>query len=234
MLRFHKRTFALLGAEAPRQERSIATLVQWAHELHITLPAAFVEWVRFDDGTLLTRYSNDDWFWLNQPKLVETPDGVRGLRFSSENQNNFSKIVTLDQGDDPPVLFAWLNQPPWVMHSERFSDAILAQLFDWQYWLEFRPDDPTYKEIAYTGEIQLASDDCLPLLLRRYEAFPTTAFVVDDEHYHEYRFMQSHQERITVTVGPSRQTTIRITGESSRVPALEARLRRLLSPAASS
>ena len=99
MSKFHDQTLNLLGREGRRPERSVEALTRWANEKAIEVPAAFLDWARIDDGTLLRKYSNDDWFWIDNPALVVTPDGVRGLRFNSENQGNFDRIVTLDQGE---------------------------------------------------------------------------------------------------------------------------------------
>jgi hypothetical protein len=109
MAGFHNQTLALLGKEGRRRKRSVETLIRCARKNSGRLPAAFVEWAELDDGSLLSKYRNDDSFWLDRPELVVTPDGIRGLRFNSENQSNFDRIVTLDQGDDPPVLFAWIG-----------------------------------------------------------------------------------------------------------------------------
>ena len=212
----------LLGSEGVRQERSVQALLNWAEKNSIRLPTAYLEWARLDDGTLLRKYSNDDWFMIDEPEVVATPDGVRGLRFHSENQNNFDRIVTLDQGEDPPVLFAWIGRPPWVKNAERFSDAVFAQVFDWQYLLEFKPDDPEYKEMGYAGDIDLKTDGCLAILRQRYEELVSTRLIVDEDCYTEYRFMKSLKERITVTVDAARKSHIRITGEGNLVPALEA------------
>ena len=179
-----------------------------------------------DDGSLLQKYSNDDWFWFDEPALVVTPDGVRGLKFNSENQNNFDRIVALDDGDDPPVLFAWIGEPPWVRNAERFSDAVYAQVFDWQYWLEFDPGTPEYKEITYTGNISLKDDRCLSLLRKRYEETVRTRFVIESASYAEYRFIKSPTVRLTVTVDDNHAAEIRITGRPIvDVRALEAELK---------
>lgn len=229
MTRYHDRTLALLGDEDVRPTRSVATLTAWAEDNDIALPAAFLEWAAIDDGSLLGKYSNDDWFWFDRPEVVTTPDGVRGLRFNSENQNNFDRIVVLDQGDDPPVLFAWLGEAPWVTHAERFSDAVFAQVFDWQYWLEFRPDDPGYKEIAYTSEISLETDACLQILRRRYNETVTTRFVAEGDRSTEYRFVASPTLRLTVAVAGDRSTVIRVTGRPpDRVKGFEEELNSLL------
>jgi hypothetical protein len=126
------------------------------------------------------------------------------------------------------VLFAWVGKPPWVTNAARFSDAVFAQVFDWQYWLEFRPDDPAYKEITYTGGISLETDGCLLVLRRRYEEAVTTYFVVESEQYTEYRFFASPTLRLRVTVAGNRSTTIHLTGRPlDRVKTLEEDLKSL-------
>lgn len=226
MLRFHQRTLALLGTEGVRHQRSIESLLDWAAKSAICLPAAFLEWAQLDDGSLLRKYSDDDWFWFDEPELITTRNGARGLRFNSENQNNFDRIVTLDQGDDPPVLFAWIGRPPWVKNADRFSDVVFAQVFDWQYWLEFRPADPAYKEITYYGELSFKADRCVDVLRRRYEETVTTQFIVDHARYTEYRFLKSPVLRLTATVADNKSTTIRVTGRPvETVKALETELK---------
>jgi hypothetical protein len=216
MTRFHDRTLALLGNDAPRAGRPVEALIAWGKRNDIRLPAAFLEWAGMDDGSLLHKYSNDDWFGFDEPEIIVTPDGVRGLAFNSENQNNFDRIVTLDHGDDPPVLFAWIGRPPWVKNAERFSDAIYAQVFDWQYWLEFDADDPGYKEIGYTGNISLKEDCCLSLFRERYEETVSTRYVTDDNSYVDYRFVKSPALRLTVVVDANRATEIQITLAAAR------------------
>ena len=127
MTTFHDKTLALLGGLAPRPQRSVQRLTKWAERNCIQLPGAFAQWAQLDDGSLLEKYSNSDWFWFDEPEVVAIPGG-RALRFNSENQNNFDRLVMLDGGDDPPVLFGWVGQPPWVTYTEHFSDAIFAQI----------------------------------------------------------------------------------------------------------
>jgi hypothetical protein len=188
-----------------------------------------LEWAALDDGSLLKKYSNDDRFWFDNPELVVTPEGVRGLLFNQENQGNFGRIVCLDQGDDPPVLFAWIGRPQWVKNAVRFSDAVYAGVFDWQYWLEFKPDDPAYKEIAYYGELNFKADACVAVLRHRYQETVTTSFITDDTRYTEYRFIGSPVLRLTVLVAADGSTNIRITGRPmAAVKAFEAELKLLL------
>lgn|GEM_PF-5182342 len=188
-----------------------------------------MEWAQLDGGSLLQKYSNDDRFWFDQPELVTTPEAVRGLLFNQENQGNFDRIVCLDQGDDPPVLFAWIDRPPWVKNAERFSDAVYAEIFDWQYWLEFKSDDPTYKEITYYGELNFKTDGCLEVLRNRYEETVTTSFIADGTRYTEYRFIKSPVLRLTVLVAGDGSTNIRVTGRPTEATeALEVELKSVL------
>jgi hypothetical protein len=229
MPRFHERTLALLGSEGVRRQRPVEHLLAWAAQNEIRLPAAFLDWAKFDDGSLLKKYSNDDKFWFDKPELIVTPEGDRGLLFNQENQGNFDRIVCLDQGDDPPVLFAWIGRPLWVKNAERFSDVVYAEVFDWQYWLEFKPGDPAYKEIAYYGELNFETDGCLALLRDRYEETVSTSFVADDIRYTEYRFIKSELLRLTLTVVDTGATNIRVTGRPiEMVKALESELRSVL------
>jgi hypothetical protein len=219
----------MLGIEGVRQKCSAEAFVGWASKNSIRIPAAFLEWAQLDDGSLLQKYSNDDRFWFDEPELVVTPDGVRGLLFNQENQGNFNRIVCLDQGDDPPVLFAWIGRPPWVKNAERFSDLVYAEVFDWQYWLEFKPDDPAYKEITYYGELNFRTDGCLAALRNRYEETVTTWFLADDTRYTEFRFIKSPVLRLTVLVAGDGSTNIRVTGRPMQaVKAFEAELKSLL------
>lgn len=216
----------MLGSEVLRKERSVKVLLDWAAEHQICVPEAFMEWAKLDDGHLLGKYSNCDSFYFDEPELVITPDGLRGLLFNQESQHNFQRIVCLDQGDDPPVLFAWLGDPPWVMNVERFSDAVYAQVFDWQYWLDF-PDDPARGEIAYSGELYFETESCLSMLRERYEEAVTTSYIVDDIRYREYRFIRSPDLRLTVVVAENDSTAhIRVTGSPMEmVQAFEAELK---------
>lgn len=229
MSKYHDRTLALLGPEGELEEQPAPELTAWAQANEITLPASYLEWARLDRNNLLRKYSNDDWFYLDNPDLVTTPSGMRALFFHSENQNNFNMYVALDSGDDPPVLYQEANNPRWLTYCERFSDYIFARIFDWQYLLVFDADDPENKDIAYTGDIELQNDRCISILRERFSQAVTTQYLVNDARIEEYRFWKSLRERMTVAVGADRRALITITGELDLVLALEAELLELLS-----
>lgn len=195
--RFHAQALALL----PEKERMglkhaastvgrNALLMEWAREHALGLPAAFVEWAQFDpEGALLRKYSNGDRFRMQKPKLVEL-DGIGvGLSFMSENQNNFDLVIALEQGDDPPVYFGWIGRAPWTRYADTFSDAVFAQLFDWQYRLEFRSESPDEGFVTTYGHFSCR--DMSPVLSTLRAGFPTlteTRFEIEGSNYQQSRF----------------------------------------------
>src|SRR5690349_6632075 len=150
---FHQRTLALLDTARALHETSAASLIAWAAANRINLPGAFLEWARLGGADALHRFSNGDIFFFEEPEIVVLPDGARGIVFHRENQGNFDQLLVLDGSDDPPVLFADIGKPPWVRYASKFSDAVFAQVFDWQYLVEH-----------YYGDIRLRSDQCVYFL----------------------------------------------------------------------
>lgn len=212
----------MLGLNGRLKKQPVRELIEWEKANNIVLPAAYVEWMQLGGKQLLEKYSNSDNFFFGD-EIVTTPEGVKGLEFHQENQGNFIMIVALEQGDDPPVLFAWLDRPPWIVYAKKFSDYVFAQIFEWQYKLEFDPDtDEGW--ICYTGDIDLKTSKCLSTLRDRFEEVTTTNFIVDDEYYTVYRFWKSLLERISVIMIPDGTVSIEISGEYDLVVALEADL----------
>jgi hypothetical protein len=80
MSQYHDRTLKLLGSEGALDERSVAELIEWARTNDVILPAAYLEWARLDGNNLLRKYSNDDWFFFEDPEIVVTPEGVREFK----------------------------------------------------------------------------------------------------------------------------------------------------------
>jgi hypothetical protein len=213
MARFHERTLALLGEEGIREERSVDELLEAAREMNITLPAAYVEWCKIDDGSLLYKYSNQDNFWFD-PRGLEDYEGIRGIAFHQENQGNFTVVIPVDQGDDPPVYFGWVDSPPWVECAKSFSDYLYAQIFDCQYKLAFEEDG--YPYITDYVSIELRSDRCLVKFREWYEEVVTTQFEIEGTHYTQYRFLKSPKERIIVSVVKGTSgCSLQITGDKN-------------------
>src|SRR3712207_3049662 len=110
----------MLGLPEPAQGAAAPPVQRWAVEQGVALPAAVREWAALDGGDLMSRSRNQDWFYFDPPSVVSPSQGA-GLLFCIENQSNFGKVVLLEHGEDPPVLFGWLMEEPWVMHTQRFS-----------------------------------------------------------------------------------------------------------------
>lgn len=223
LVKYHERSLEMLGLNGTLKKQPVPELIEWAKANNITLPAAYLEWAQLGGKKILEKYSNNDWFHFGESDIVTTPEGIKGLEFHQENQGNFTMIVALEQGDDPPVLFAWIEQPPWIVCTEKFSDFVFSQIFDWQHKLKFDPDsDEAW--IGYTGNIDLKTSKCLSILRERFEELTTTNYLIDDESYIVYRFWKSLQERIYVMIKPDGKASIEISGEYELVVALEADL----------
>ena len=106
MSNYHDKTLELLRSEPLCVHFPAHNLRNWANSNKVILPAAFLEWAELNGQQLLSKYSNDDWFSFDRPRILTTPEGLRGILFHEENQGNFRKLVLLDRGDDPPVLFS--------------------------------------------------------------------------------------------------------------------------------
>lgn len=225
---FHGRTKELLAMPEPVEPRVSSPLAQWAAEHDVTVPRAVSEWAALGGSRLSRRYSNQDWFSFEEPELVDTVQGL-GLLFCVENQGNFGKVALLDHGDDPPVLFGWLQEEPWVPHADRFSDCVHEQIFDWQYMLEFDPADPDDREIAFAPTIELPGPPPLNVLRSRFLEHPHTRYEIEGVGYESFRFSAHPKLRMTVQVEQGKDTVITITGpDHEELHATQADLRGLL------
>jgi hypothetical protein len=242
-VRYHVGALGLLGAEGRIERRPVPELEAWARANDVVLPAAYREWAELGGGALLEKYSNCSKFHFDAPALAFV-DGQRGLLFERETQDNFDTVVLLDRGDDPPVLFGWLGDPPWVVYTERFSEAVYAQLFDWQFhaYLDgWEPcvghdgdadedDEDGGPEIEALRDLVLRTDRHVADLRARYQEIATTRYLVEGEPYVEHRFL-THPPgisgRLRAMVFPDRTTHISLLSEGAPglVAQLEADLR---------
>ncbi len=221
---FHNRALQLLDRKGIPKENPVPGLADWSEANRISLPGAYVEWATLDpDGRLLSTYSPGDRLWFSPRELILTPDGFRGIAFQQDRSGAYTKIVLLDRGEDPPVLWGWKNQAPWIEHAGSFSDCVFAQIFDWQYRPKPRSLRSKPPEGAGEGHVVLLNDRCVSVLRDLYPEFPRTAFAIESKICTEFRFLKSEKERLTVTVGSGR-AEIRITGKLELVKALESRL----------
>lgn len=177
-MRYHKRTLDLLGVCLESLEADIP-LTNWAFKHQIDLPKAYLEWAKIDRDEILVKYSNGDYTYIHLPTIVTLADGRQGLVFYRENQGNFDRIVMLDEGDDPPVLMSFGDdEEKWFQYSQRFSDAVFCQIFDWQYALDFSGDPP---EIAYYTNFTVANNGIDKLMSRHLE-LPQTQIISDESN----------------------------------------------------
>jgi hypothetical protein len=195
-MRYHKRTLDLLGVCLESMEADIP-LMNWAFKNQIDLPKAYLEWAKIDQDEILFKYSNGDSTYIHSPRIVTLADGRRGLFFYRENQGNFDRIVMLDEGDDPPVLMSFgYNEEKWFQYSQRFSDAVFCQIFDWQYALDFSGD---YPEIAYYTNFAVTNNGIDKLMSRHLE-LPQTQIISDESNpLIQDRLLLPNQNRVIIT-----------------------------------
>jgi len=221
---YHARTLDLLGSERPRERRPVPELAAWADAQGVVLPAAYLEWAELGGGALLEKYSNCSRFHFDAPRLVDV-DGQRALKFEEENQGNFTTVVLLGRGDDPPVLFGWIGDAPWVTFTERFSDAVYAQIFDWQFQVDWDPDDSeddagedddSDGPVREGRQFSLRTDRYLDALHARCAEVVGSRIVVDGDLYTTRRFLPSSPAtnvRIVAQTDPDRATHLTLTSE---------------------
>jgi hypothetical protein len=168
------------------------------------------------------------------PQVPHAPAAVDGLvRWAaengvvlpafSENQGNYDRLVVLDAGDDPPVLFGWCGRPPWVTFAQRFSDCVFAQVFDGQH-LRVILDEHTSPGPLCLARMELRDASGLSLLRARFRELVTTALAVEGDHLAEHRFVTPSDERLNAIVRNGASVALRITGAPRAVEALEAEL----------
>jgi hypothetical protein len=212
MSKYHESTLKLLEIDSASDPTLSRTLEEWGIENDIILPAAFLEWAQLGGGEILETYSNTDRFYFGRPEIVTIADGRRGLLFHVESQGNFQMIVALDEGDDPPVLYSWLGDPPWVQYTRRFSDFVFTQVFDFEYRV---------REDGFFNDFMLRSNGCIETLRERFEEKVPSVFLVDDEVIRASRFMRDRNERVTLLVWPTGKTAVCVTGSMKSVVAME-------------
>lgn len=169
------------------------------------LPDAYTDWASSSEAsTILHKFSNTDKFWFtpNDDDVVSTTAGEI-LLFSRESQGNFELGVLLNTAEpDPPVLFSDFRRQRWIHYCDRFTDAIFAQIFDWQHRLVF--DDDCGAEIDYyeTVDVKIC-DDMLAALREAYTEHPKTNWFMETPgDATTWRFSTPDGERILLTHNP--------------------------------
>jgi hypothetical protein len=192
---YHKRTLDLLGMTAASLDTEIP-LMNWALKHEIDLSKAYLEWAKIDRDGILARYSDRDYIYIQDPRIITLADGRRGLLFFRENQGCFDRIAMLDEGDDPPVLMSFVpDREEWFQYSQYFSDAVFCQIFDWQYALDFSGD---YPEIAYYTQFGVRNNNVDKLISRQLE-LPQTQIIYESDPLIQYRLSLPNGNRIIIS-----------------------------------
>lgn len=136
---FHTKTFALLRHEPVIREWLSAQLDSIESRLEMRLPAAVRDWyLREGALKILAKNSNSD-----EPIAAENFAAVKKGRdfvipFKNENQGVCRWAFALDGSDDSPVYVDMDddNTEPWQLNSRRFSEHVLAGVWDYQIVLD--------------------------------------------------------------------------------------------------
>jgi hypothetical protein len=145
-LRYHRKTFDLLGQEPAVSERAVELLAAAEQRCGKALPAAVREWysIRGSKGILAT-YSNQD-LPVGVEELGAPTAAAQGpspellsegyLVIMCENQGVCWWAVRLDGSEDPPVVVAVHPSPAptWEPCAETFSSFVYTLVWDWQGW----------------------------------------------------------------------------------------------------
>jgi hypothetical protein len=142
-LRYHQRTFTLLGHQPARSSFLEEKIGGLEKELGRPFPGSVREWYTLAGATsLLAEYSNDDHVvpldQLSRVEAVESvddvkvPGGCRIVVVLLENQDVCKWGFTLDSDDDPAVVVCdnhYLH-PRWHLCADRFSTFVYTRIWD--------------------------------------------------------------------------------------------------------
>lgn len=137
-LRFHAKTFALLGRQLVASKRALQTLDRIERDRNLTFPPSVREWYGLKDAVqILKDHSNVDHL-TPITRLGEAADPVAEgkLIFKTENQGNCDWAVEVDGSDDPPVVVSDVDSPryqKWLWCADSFSEYVYCCVWDYTY-----------------------------------------------------------------------------------------------------
>jgi hypothetical protein len=212
MSRYHDQTLQLLDIKGTLYEDRAAPLTRWATTQGISLPGAYLEWAQIDPGgIMLSTFTNTDMVEFVSPEIVVVGENLRGIKFYEELCHKFAKVLLLDSGDDPEVLFVadpaqrpedetnnW-SRKQQTKHAAHFSDCVFAQIFDHQF--------------SRQVNLRLASQDCLAAIKDCFQEAVTTQVLAHGQLFTQYRFFKSSQERAMVLCSEKGTVFTRITAD---------------------
>ncbi|MCB9851771.1 MAG: SMI1/KNR4 family protein [Phycisphaerales bacterium] len=133
MLRFHEKTFRLIGTNPNIDPSSLDALAAVEQRIGLALPASLREWYSLEDACdRLYRYSNTDPSVSLSNMRDDGLIGGRYLKFRYESQGMCFWAVDLDGTDDPPVVIADDETfQPNRRCNTTFSEFVNACVWDW-------------------------------------------------------------------------------------------------------
>lgn len=195
-LKYHQRTFDLLGLEPHLNPEAPAILDQFEHEHNFKLPASVREWYELEGAvSLLREYSHEDHPSELHELAQDVKDSDNGklLIFMVENQACALWAINLDGSDDPPVVVDH-DENVWRYCADNFSSFIYTQVWDMQLW-----DDAQYWEddfIAFLCQEKPLSSEEFQFLKENFEELPKRSHFSDED----FRFSNGNGKRILITV----------------------------------
>lgn len=150
-MKHHERALELLGRPLPVSADATRTLDRLEREHGFNYPAAMRAWYELSHAAELLAVAGhhahlalpDLWPGVDDKWCdgVCRDDGVVWLVFGG--QSTWRWGVRLDGSDDPEVVVQFEDDPATERVVERFSDFVVARLFDirlWKWWYELRGD----------------------------------------------------------------------------------------------
>lgn len=148
-LKYHQKTFALLGLEPKKSAVAVKQLAARERRLKTRIPAAIKEWYSLAGAVkLLYEHSNQDeptpLKGLGSP--YEVSHGV--LKIQTENQGVAEWYVRLDGSDDPTVLVeSEFHHEPDETWDDADDEDYLSRAI-------FKEQSPSFSEYVYQRVLQ--------------------------------------------------------------------------------
>lgn len=231
MLRYHSKTFQLLGIEPRRTPSAVEAVRRAEDRIGRALPASVSEWYELEDACrLLLEYSNDDppvdISDLGKPESDTCGGGLHDLLASDllvfrwENQGVCAWAIHLNGSDDPPVVVDVDTQfKSWIECAPAFSQHLYALVWDYSASLARLRKD----ELLIQAQNPPLSPEAIAFLRKHFQSELVTHGWPGQT---QYRFFHEDQ-RILIWAGEGRADWfLTANGEES----LE-RLMRSVSPA---
>jgi hypothetical protein len=177
-LRFHSKTFELLGREPEHSNDSAKLLDQVEKRIGNSLPPSVREWYEIEGACqILKQYSNCDRpleiAELGEP-CGDTSDGgphdllTRNLLlFKWENQGVCAWAINLDGSDDPPVVVDVDTQfRKWQHCADSFSQYVHTCVWDYALVMQSAPSD----SLLVQAQNQPLSEHALDFLRANFQS----------------------------------------------------------------